>query len=261
MRGTVFGVGACWVLAAAIGTSLGDEWATIRGRIVYDGTPPVPKRMVVDKDVEVCGEKELIDESLLVHPDNRGVKNVVVQLALGRGETVDIHPDYEQSAQAEVLLDSKYCRFVPHVTVMRTTQTLVISNSDPIGDNVKIDVLRNPPINVTLPAGVTHTQRFPVAERLPARVTCAIHPWELGWLVVIDHPYVAVSDEEGRFEIRNVPVGTRKFMFWHETAGYVSEVAVRGQKENWPRGVHAWDLQPGDNDVGEIIVAPELFKS
>ena len=139
MRGTVFGAGVWLVLAVAMGTSSGDEWATIRGRIVYDGTPPVPKRIVADRDVEVCGEKELIDESLLVHPENRGVRNVVVQLALGRGEKVDIHPDYEQHSQAEVLLDSRQCRIVPHVTVMRTTQTLVIANSDPIGDNVKID--------------------------------------------------------------------------------------------------------------------------
>ena len=99
MRGTISGARVWLVLVAVMGTSSGDEWATIRGRIVYDGTPPVPEPIVVDKDVEVWGEKELIDESLLVHPESRGVRNVIVQLALGRGETVDIHPDNERDAR------------------------------------------------------------------------------------------------------------------------------------------------------------------
>jgi hypothetical protein len=236
-----------------------EEWATLRGRIVYDGTPPVPKRVKVDKDVEVCGKYDLYDESLIVNPQNRGLRDVIVRLSLRRGETIDSHPDYEKDAHGEVLLDNKCCRLEPHVTVMRTTQKLVIHNSDPKGDSIKIDPIKNNAINVTLPSGSKHIQEFPLAERVPARVSCAIHPWELGWLVITDHPYVAVSDENGNFEIRNIPVGKQSFMFWQEKSGYLAEVTVAGRTAHWRRGTTQLDLKQGINDLGEIVVQPALF--
>ena len=95
---------------------------------------------------------------------------------------------------------------------------------------------------------------------MPLRVSCGIHPWELGWLVVSEHPYVAVTDKDGRFEIKNLPVGKSTFMFWQEAAGYLSEVTMSGTSESWKRGLREFDLQPGNNDLGQIIVKPELFK-
>jgi hypothetical protein len=248
-----------FLLMAFASPCVASEWATLRGRIVYDGTPPVPKRVKVDKDVEVCGKYDLYDESLIVNPQNRGLRDVVIRLTLGRGETLDIHPDYDKDAQGEVLLDNKCCRLEPHVTVMRTTQKLVIHNSDPKGDSIKIDPLKNNAINVTLPSGSQHVQEFPLVERVPARVSCAIHPWELGWLVISDHPYVAVSDKDGNFEIKDIPVGKRSFMFWQEKSGYLAEVTLQGRTEQWRRGTKELDLQPGINDLGEIIVQPNLF--
>jgi len=236
------------------------EWATLRGRIVYDGTPPIPERIKVDKDVEVCGKFDLFDESLVVHQDNHGVKDVVIQLSLGRRDTIDVHESYKADEAGQVLLENECCRFDPHVTVMRTTQKLVIHNADPKGDSVKIDPINNNAINVTLPTGSTHVQEFPLAERIPARVSCSIHPWELGWLIIADHPYVAVTDKDGRFEIKDLPVGERSFMFWQEKAGYLAEVTYQGTKETWRRGIRELDLKPGVNDLGEIVVEPELFK-
>ena len=211
-------VAGCLLCLVATHVATAGEWATLHGRIVYDGTPPVPKRVKVDKDIEVCGKYDLVDESLIVDPKTHGVMDVVVRLTPGRSEQTDIHESYEKDEHGEALLNNKCCRFEPHVTVMRTTQKLVIHNLDPKGDSIKIDVLKNNAINITLPTGSTHVQEFPNVERMPARVSCSIHPWELGWLVVTDHPYVAVTDKDGRFEIKNVPAGKRSFMFWQEKA-------------------------------------------
>jgi Polysaccharide lyase family 4, domain II len=41
------------------------------------------------------------------------------------------------------------------------------------------------------------------------------------WLV-LDHPYFAVTDKDGNFEIKNVPAGTQKLVVWHEAASYVT---------------------------------------
>jgi hypothetical protein len=235
------------------------EWAHLRGRIVYDGTPPVPKRITVNKDQEVCGKYTLIEESLVVNPENRGVKDVIVMLTQASGETTEVHDSYQKAETSEVVLNNEHCRFEPHVTLLRTTQKLVIHNLDPIGNNVKIDMRKNLSINITVPFDTTHEQRFPAVESMPARISCSIHSWELAWLVVKDHPYMAVTDADGRFEIKYVPAGKRKFMFWQEEAGYLQKVTVHGKPETWRRGTPELDLKPGDNDLGEIIVQPDLF--
>ncbi len=245
-------LGSCSLWAA--------EWANLRGRIVYNGEAPVPKKITVDKDQEVCGKYDLHEETLTVNPENHGLKDVVITLQLRRGEKIDIHESYQKQAEGDVLLDNTHCRFEPHVTLLRTTQKLVIRNSDPIGNNVKIDMRRNLSINLTIPTGTTHTQLFPKAETMPARISCSIHSWELAWLVVKDHPYMAVTDKDGNFEIRDVPVGKRKFMFWQEEAGYLREVTRNGQKEEWNRGSPVLELHEGDNDLGNILVEPSLFQ-
>jgi len=45
------------------------------------------------------------------------------------------------------------------------------------------------------------------------------HPWEKAYVAVMDHPFFAVSDESGRFEIRGLPPGTYTLVVWHERLG------------------------------------------
>ena len=58
------------------------------------------------------------------------------------------------------------------------------------------------------------------ADRLPIAVECAIHAWMRGWIRVFDHPYYAVTDENGAFEIKNAPAGNYRLMVWHGSAGW-----------------------------------------
>ena len=52
------------------------EWASLKGRFVFDGTPPAPVEITADKDVEVCGKHKLVNEELVVS-DDKGIANVV----------------------------------------------------------------------------------------------------------------------------------------------------------------------------------------
>ena len=45
------------------------------------------------------------------------------------------------------------------------------------------------------------------------------HPWERAYVGVMDHPFFAVSDKLGKFEIRGLPAGTYKLVAWHEEFG------------------------------------------
>jgi hypothetical protein len=60
-----------------------------------------------------------------------------------------------------------------------------------------------------------------VAESLPFRVTSDLYPWMSGYCLTVDHPYAAISDENGKFQIDYLPVGEHSFRVWHERVGYL----------------------------------------
>jgi hypothetical protein len=244
----------CALLAA--GQLPAAEWGTLTGRFIYDGKDaPKPAKIAANKDPEVCGKHDLHEEVLEVAPDG-GLKNGVIFL---RTEGVDVAPSYEESAKADVVLDNKNCRFEPHVAVLRTTQSLVLKNSDPVGHNSKVDPLKNPAINPIIPAGADFKQQFPEEENLPVKVGCNIHPWMGAYVLIRKNPYAAVSDKEGNFEIKDLPVGKElEFVLWQEKPGYLKEAKIDGVKVD-SKGRFKLKIKPGDNKLGDIKVSPKLF--
>src|SRR4051812_30406560 len=64
------------------------ETGTLSGRFVYVGSAPTPPKLEINKDPEVCGKHNLVDESLLVGKDN-GIANVVV---FARADRIALSP-------------------------------------------------------------------------------------------------------------------------------------------------------------------------
>lgn len=237
------------------------DWGTVKGRFVFDGTPPDRPKLVLNKDVEFCGKHEPRTEKLVVHADDHGIANVVIWLDTKPGEKIAIHPSFEESVSAKIKLSNKGCRFDPHVCVLRTGQTLLIENSDQVDHNTAAGLDRNAPFNDLTPAGKSVDRpRFTQSEKLPAQVQCAIHPWMIGWLVVKDHPYVAVTDEHGRFELKNLPAGEHTFVVWHELSGFVQDVTRNGKTESWKRGKVLVQIAAGETEFGEARVLAESLK-
>ena len=85
-------------------------------------------------------------------------------------------------------------------------------------------------------------------------VSCSIHPWMRGWLLVRDTPYMAVTDQDGRFEIKRLPVGQWEFAFWHERAQFLTTVVQEGRKVTWKRGRTRLAIKPGSNELGVVTV-------
>ena len=249
------------VLVPAMGEpASGQQYGDLTATFVFGGNPFVANPLQITSDREFCTRFKVLDEALAVNPENQGVANVFVWLFLNRGEQApQPHPSYAETANDQIMLDNLECRFDPHALVLRTTQTLILHNSDAIGHNCKIDTFANPPINYTIPAGGQLEHQLKMPERLPARVSCSIHPWMSGWLLVKDSPYMAVSDEDGKLEIKNLPVGKWSFQVWQEKAGYVDRVTIEGQQVEWARGRLEVEIKPGTNDLGKVILPPALF--
>jgi hypothetical protein len=50
-------------------------------------------------------------------------------------------------------------------------------------------------------------------------VKCNIHGWMHAYIGVLDHPYFAVSKEDGTFTISNLPPGSYTLTIWQEKLG------------------------------------------
>ena len=248
------------VAMASISASAAD-WGTIKGRFVLDGQPPERPKLTINKDTEFCGKYEPRSEKLVVHREDRGIANVVIWLDTKPGEKVDVHPSFDASASAKIKLANKGCRFDPHVCVLRTGQSLVIENPDQVDHNTAAGLDRNQPFNDLVPMGKSSERpKFAQSEKLPSQVQCSIHPWMIGWLVVKDHPYVAISDEHGQFELKKLPVGEHTFVVWHELSEFVQEVTRNGKTETWKRGKVTVRVSTEPTDLGEMRVANGDFK-
>jgi len=201
------------------------QTGSIEGQIIFDGAAPVlpPKVAKGDptaKDKEVCAVNEVPDESLVVDPTTKGIANVVVYL---KKAPAGMPAALKVAKVKEAEFDQKGCRFFPHILAVRTDQTVKCLSNDAVAHNVNITPLINDSKNFIVPpndkAGVD--VKMPKAEGLPVNVKCDIHSWMQALWVVTDHPYVAVTDKEGKFKIEDLPVGEHSFTVWEEKSGYL----------------------------------------
>ncbi len=232
-------------------TMAGDEWGHLQGTFVFEGVPPMPQHLRIDKDVDVFGDRPLFDESLVVDQKTRGIANIVIYL---RAADAPVHPDVAQAARGEVVLKLERGRFDRRVVAMNVSQKLLIHNLDPVAHCAKISTLQNPPAASLIPVTRRTEYTFDVAERFPVTVDCMIHAWMRSYLMIHANPYVVASGKDGSFSMANLPAGEWEFQFWHERSGYV--VA----RPDWRRGRVKLKIEPGETlDLGTIKLSPDLF--
>jgi hypothetical protein len=236
-------------------------WGDLALRVVFDGDKlPQPKPVSAAAGVMFCGGvKELLTDDLLVNPKDRGVANVFVYLYEEAAE-ISIHPQYSASAKKEAVMANRGCAFVPKAIAMRLSQTFVGTNPDPVGHNMQLNSFDNPSFNLAVPAGGKITNVFKVAEIAPLPVRCTSHTWMAGFVLVRGDPYAGVTDASGRVKLGNLPVGKWKFRIWHERCGFVTKATIGGKAVEWPRGRVEWEIKPGANDLGELLIKPAVFK-
>lgn len=195
------------------------DGGTITGVVTFDGAVPKMKKLVVTKDVNVCGKADHFDESLVVSATN-GLANVVVKItSIAEGKGFD-------ALGASFQVDQNGCAFIPHITLVPAGTKLTILNSDGVLHNIHTHSEINKSVNIAQPGFKKKmTQTFKEAEII--RIACDVHNWMGGYIAVVDHPYYAVTDANGNFEISGVPAGSYTLEYWQESLGTkTAEVTV-----------------------------------
>jgi plastocyanin len=257
----IFLLGA--MFAAASSACLAQEWADLKGRFALEGKIPERKQVVVSEAERrangLSADTKILDPSLIIEEKGKGIANILVWVIADPerpGAKMPIHASYEMPP-AEHVIRIKNLAYSPHASIMRTGQRLTFLREDRTGHNVKID---GPEVlGQSLSVGVRSEWPMKKEFRLPAMISCSIHPHEKTWLLVRDNPYFAVTNEEGAFEIKNLPVGKWRFQFWHERSGYITEVTANKKKGVLKKGQVDLEIKKEGVNLGEVTLAAKLF--
>lgn len=226
------------------------QWGDIEGQFMFDGDVPQLPLLVRQgdagvKDAAICSADAVPDESLAVNSKSKGIANVFVFLR----KADKVHPDLKASKDKDVHFDQKNCRFLPHALIVRTDQVVVCLSDDGVPHNTHTFPQRNTGDNLVIQPkdrkGIT--VRLKQAEATPFDVRCDIHPWMSAKWLVVDHPYAAVTDADGKFKITKLPIGQHKFRVWQERAGFI--------EREW-----AIDVKEGINTVAPVKLTVEKLK-
>ena len=250
-----------WMHAAVVGLAVSATFssyslAQISGKVMLDGDPP--EAAVVDMSgVAECAaiHADPVYDPTVTVGEKGELANVIVSI------DKESHPDLAGETPGEkAVLDQKGCMYEPHVLALMVGQELVIKNSDSFLHNVHSLSETNPQFNFGQPnkdPGKAAPEQPKVAEYF--RVKCDVHPWMSAYIGVFDHPYFAVTKDDGTFEIKKAPDdGEYTLVAWHEKYGK-SEPQTVTIKDGKASGVEfkfdAASARGNEAPIGEIKLA------
>jgi hypothetical protein len=195
------------------------DGGTIKGTVKWQGALPHLVASEINKDPQVCdplGQKHRDLERLLIAP-NGGVANPVVFLRnITRGKAMDLPAPRR-------FLNQKNCRYEPHILLVPLQATLTVRDSDPLLHTVQMS--GNADYNLPFVLAGQEITR-PMTREGKVSLSCNVHVWMNGEMMVARHPYYAVTDEYGNFELTEVPPGDYEIVAWHEGWRVVGESAL-----------------------------------
>lgn len=202
------------LLSAALTAVSVSHAADITGVITFKGTPPPEKEYTPLEEDATCGalHTDKPTTHFYVVSPNGGLADVVVSLNVTGKSTGD--------SAKPVLLDQKGCLYTPTILAVQTGQKIIVRNSDPCIHNIHtVSKNGNTPHNdAQMPGSPDLTYTFDKPEDF-LKFQCDVHPWMFAWVTIEDSPYFALSDNDGKFTIKNVPPGQYTITAAHRKLG------------------------------------------
>lgn len=130
-----------------------------------------------------------------------------------------------------VVIDQRNRTFIPHVTAITIGTTVDFPNNDTIFHNVFAEYSKEDRFDIGMyPRGSTRKHTF--AKSGIVALMCSVHPDMSAYIAVLDTPFFAVADAQGRYAIKGVQPGRYTLRVWHESGETDSEVLqVEGDRE------------------------------
>ena len=217
------------------------DGGTISGTVKWSGPVPRDLEFPITKDPEICaldGKKTTSLERLIVGPEG-GVANTIVYLKnITSGKAMDLPVQRRH-------LDQKQCRYIPHILLVPQNESLTMVSSDATLHTIHMDGAAT--FNLPFPfvgRPTTRTMATPGVVNLRCN---GGHIWMNAEMMVVAHPYYAVTDESGRYEFTDVPPGAYQIVAWHEGWGLVGRE-------------HAYDVLTGQGVERPVFTEPKAWE-
>ncbi|MCP5525325.1 MAG: hypothetical protein H7A47_00780 [Verrucomicrobiales bacterium] len=194
--------------------------AEVTGKVTLQGTPPGEIKITMDP---LCGRLHSSDVTTQHYVVGEGgaLKDVFVYIKETPGGK-----KYAPASDKPPVLDQQGCVYAPYISGVMTGQKFIIRNSDPLLHNVHATpkVEGNKEFNVGQPVkGMEYTASFDKPEVL-LRFKCDVHPWMFAYVGVLDHPFFAVTDKDGKFKLpAELPPGEYTLVALHRKAGELTQ--------------------------------------
>ena len=229
------------------------------GTVTLEGAVPKPKgyNLITLPDQIYCGRISDCHGWRLLQPFNVGqtgqFRDVVVYLENVEKGKAFPHDDTTR-------IEARDCRFVPFTTVMREKRDVVVVNMDPVMHDIQAyETSQLGPrmlFNVPLPINPHHPRdlkdrgddaamyhKHQAGEPMKQFVhltkgrkvfvmQCGFHAYMESWGLAMENPYYAMTDQDGRFEIGDIPPGTYKMLIWHPYLSGTKEQTVTIQAKS-----------------------------
>jgi plastocyanin len=200
----------------------------VAGTVLVEGTVPKNDPIKMNAD-PVCvreNKEPQFQATYVVGSDGKSLGNVFVYVKDGLGNYVYDTPTDKAT------IDQKNCRYHPHVFGVRVNQPIEIINSDPTLHNIHALPKGNSEFNTGQPIqGMKMTHTFDKKE-IMVPFKCDVHSWMNAYVGVLDHPYFAVTKDDGKFELKDLPAGTYTIEAWHEKLGTQEVKVTLAEKES-----------------------------
>jgi hypothetical protein len=211
------------------------DGGSIQGKVTLEGGKPRPMafNLITIPDPVFCGKISTgtgwrIVEDFIIGPE-KGLKDVVVFI-----KEVEMGKPFEKP---KVKIEAKDCEFIPFVNVLRDNSEIMVVNMDPVEHDIQAyetartrgaRVLFNRPLpmnpyhQIAGIFGKKHLPGEPIVEKVNLRkgrnvfvMQCGFHPYMFSWGLVLENPYYAITPEDGKFEITDIPPGNYLLTVWH----------------------------------------------
>jgi plastocyanin len=203
---------------------------SISGTVKLLNAPTTPATFNLKSTIAHCGKSKPI--SCFTIGKNGGLANAVVYLE-------GVTQGKKMPANRNVTLDQKDCVYTPHTVIVPVGGSIELVNSDPVLHNVHAYALHRPPSGTTTSVPPTEfniplpIKGFKIARQMKEpgvflTLCDAGHPWMSAHIVVAAHPYYAVTDADGKYNLTDIPAGKYKLRLWHE-----GNTAVEKEKANF----------------------------
>ncbi len=199
--------------------------ATLTGKVAFQGTAPTMEKIKMEADAfcKSAHTTPVYSQEVVVNPNNT-LQWVFVYVKEG------ITRSYP-APTTPVTIDQQGCQYHPHIFGIQAGQPLRILNSDSTLHNIHALPKKNPEFNIGQPfKGMETLKKFDTVE-MPVRFKCDVHKWMGAYAGVLNHPFFAVTNDQGAFEIKNLPPGNYVIEAWHEKYGAQTQnVTISGSE-------------------------------